>query len=56
MTHHLTVVSENSDGFFVTHDKETVIVYSQNAWWIENGHLYLNLKWLRYTVESNNDR
>lgn len=38
----LTIIKENPDGSFTTKDK-LGNTYERNAWWKENGEIYLNL-------------
>lgn len=52
VTHELQVTNEKSDGSFATRDTKTGITHSiyENAWFQENGKIYLNVKWLPETV------
>lgn len=48
--HELIILNEESDGRFKVRDTKTGIEHYQNAWWEENGNIYLNLQWLPNTV------
>ncbi|MCM1293544.1 MAG: hypothetical protein NC111_00605 [Bacteroides sp.] len=51
LKHNLQVIQENPDGTFTVKDQITGITRSDNSYWYENGHLYMNICWLARTVE-----